>query len=305
METTSTIPSTITLNNGIDMPRVGLGTYAIKELPTVIYESIKDGLRMFDTASYYKNEKEVGEGVNKAIADGLVKREDLFVVTKLWVEDKHQPEVAIQKSLKELNLEYVDLYLVHWPDSMYVTGGKRMSVPNHVLWKNMEDLVKKGYTKSIGVSNYNVQSLMDLLTYCEIKPVVNQVEYHPYLFQDHLNKFCKDNGVYLTAYNSLTRGDYVRLSGKTLNILEEPITKELAEKYGKSTGVIALNWALVQDVIVIPSTNNPRRMKENLTALSFKLSEEDEKALSALNSNTRLLPHLFANFNGTGYDVFA
>jgi diketogulonate reductase-like aldo/keto reductase len=302
------ISKTILLNNGLEMPRVGLGTYAIPNIEEVVYQSIKDGVRMIDTASIYKNEKEVGNGVNKAISEGIVKREDLFIVTKCWVDDKHQPELAIKKSLAELNLSYVDLYLDHWPITTYKSEGVIRSTSTHVMWKNMENLVKNGYTKSIGVSNYNVQLLMDLLSYCEIKPVTNQVEYHPYLYQEHLNKYCMDNGIFLTAYNSLCKGVYAKTpyhEPKNLNLLEEPLIKELAGKYKTSPGVIALNWALVKDVIVIPATGNPRRMKENLEALSFKLSDEDfNKINSTLNINYRfnlVEKHDFSLF----VDIFA
>lgn len=290
--TQSVISSTIQLNNSLYMPRIGLGTYAMKDLPNIVYQSIKDGTRMIDTASIYQNESDVGEGINRAISEGLVKREDLFIVTKLAVFEKSNPEVAIKNSLKRLNLDYVDLYLDHWPFSIYKKkDGEVQSIPNHVVWKNLEDLVKRGYTKSIGVSNYNVQCLMDLLAGCEIKPVTNQVEFHPYLNQKNLLNYCMRNGIVITAYNSLTKGDYVhKFSHKPVNLLEEPLIKELADKYKTSTGIVCLNWAVSQDIIVIPATSNPKRMKENLEALNFKLTEEELIALEKLNLDYRFNP---------------
>jgi diketogulonate reductase-like aldo/keto reductase len=301
----ATIPFYIKLNNGYDIPIIGMGTSNQQDLSNIIYESIKDGLRSIDTASIYRNEREVGEGINRAINDGIVKREELFIVTKLWITDKHQPEESIKKQLKELNLDYVDLYLDHWPISIYKIDDKMYRTPIHQVWKNMENLVKKGYTKSIGVSNYSVQILMDLLTYCEIKPVVNQVEYHPYLHQANLHKYCMDNGIYLIAYNSLTKGAYTSVhSDKNLILIEEPLIKNLATKYNKTPGQICLNWALVQKVFVIPATSNSKRMKENLNSLSFKLSNEDMNSLKSLNIDFRFLSSTQYSFC-MGYDIFA
>lgn len=288
MENTDTISSTILLNNGIHMPRVGLGTHAIKNIEEVVYQSIKDGVRLIDTAAIYKNEKQVGIGIKKAIDEGVVKREELFVVTKLWVDSRHEPEDAIKRSLKELDLTYVDLYLDHWPVSEYYRDGELKKVSVRDLWRNMEELVRKGYTKSIGVSNYNVQLLSDLLTYAEIPPVTNQVEIHPYLTQKNLIKYCHDKKVYITAYNSLMKGVYVhKLNQTQLDLLSEPIIKSLAEKHKKGEGLIALNWAIIQDMIVIPATANPNRMKENIQATSFKLSQDEVKLIDTLNLNNR------------------
>jgi D-xylose reductase len=303
----NTISITIKLNNGIEMPRIGLGTNKVQNLSEIVYQSIKDGLRMIDTASRYENEKEVGEGIARAINEKIITREELFVVTKLWITHKADPEAAIKRQLKELNLSYVDLYLDHFPCSIYKVDGKVVKTPIHILWKNMENLVKKGYTKSIGVSNYKVQTLMDLLSYCEIKPVVNQIEFHPYLNETNLYKYCMENQIIVTAYNSMTKGDYVKFhSHKNLNLLNEPIIISTAEKYNTTAGNICLNWALSQDVIVIPATSNPNRMKENLTALNFRLTEED------LNTINEKLNRIHYRFNPTtqwdfsmGYDLFA
>jgi D-xylose reductase len=296
------IPTNITLNNGLEMPRVGLGTYAIKNIAEVVYESIKDGTRMFDTASLYENEKEVGQGVNKAIQEGIVKREDLFIVTKIWPTQKEDVEGALRGQLKELNLDYVDLYLDHLPiNHLRRKDGKRLVFPLYEHWKRMENLVKLGLTKSIGVSNFNTQALIDLLSYAEIKPVTNQIEYHPYLYQKNLKDFCHKNGIVVTAYNSMVKGIYSKVKVDAMN---EDIIKELALKYQVSPGLILLNWALIQDIIVIPSTANPRRMKENLEALNFKLSQEDFEKINQLNKNLRL--NHFYDFDFSEYtDIFA
>jgi len=302
------IPSIVKLNNGQDMPRIGLGTAGIKDVAIIVYESIKDGVRLIDTAECYENEKEIGEGLTRAINDGIVKREELFIVTKLWVNRKHEAEESIKEQLASLNLGYVDLYLDHWPMPIYKSkNGEQKAVPAHKVWRQMEDLVIKGYTRSIGVCNYNVQSLMDLLSYAKIKPVVNQFEFHPYLNQINLVKYCQANDIQVMAYNSICRGGYVSKyhSHVNLNLLEEEIIKEMAEKYKTNTGVIALNWSLSQGLIVIPSTSNPRRMKENLKALDFEMSAEDIENIAKLNNGYRFCGSaLFKQFSG-GVDVFS
>lgn len=286
---TSAPTKALKLNNGQEMPKLGLGTFLIENVENVVYAAIKEGVRLIDTASRYNNEKQVGQGINKAISEGIVKREDVFVVTKLWVGDKENPEEAMKKSLADLNLDYVDLYLDHWPMQIFEWEGKSYSIPTHVVWKKMEDLVKKGYTKGIGVCNYNVQRLMDLLSYAEIKPSVNQVELNPYLTQKNLAQYCKSNGVQLMVYNSLCKNTYVNRFHKeeNLNLLEEPVIKEMAQKYNKTPGQIALNWAVSQDYIVIPGSSKPQRMPENVQVLDFKMSEEDVDKISELNRDAR------------------
>ena len=276
------ISTNIKLNNGVEMPRIGLGTSKIQEIDKVVYDSIKNGLRMIDTAFSYNNEKEVGEGINKALNEGIVERKDLFVITKLTFLQKHNPEEAIKNQLKTLNLSYVDLYLDHWPFQIYTVDGKTYKTPTHVLWKNMEDLVRKGYTKSIGVSNYNVQLLTDILSFCEIKPVINEIEVHPYFTNKKLIEYCQSQEIQIIAYNSLVKGTYVAKHQKNLNLLEENIIHELSTKYEKTPGQIALNWSLSRNIIVIPSSSNGKRITENLGSLNFKLSKEEIEKISTL-----------------------
>lgn len=293
MENNNTNLKYTTLNNGLKMPLAGLGTYNIQNLSEVVYESIKNGLRLIDTAQFYKNEKEVGEGVNKALSEGIVKREELFIVTKLWNLSKHKPLETLQNSLRDLNLSYVDLYLDHWPSQINIVDNQIIKTPMHVLWANMENLVKKGLTKSIGVSNYNIQSLMNLLSFCEIKPVVNEVEFHPYFHQTELLNYCKNNEIQLMAYNSLCKGVYTKRAHNKdvdLNLLEEKIVKEIAQKYNKTPGQIVLNWAIYQNICVIPASGKIHRVKENIESADFRMEKEDYEKICGLNINYRFLP---------------
>ena len=171
------MPLTIKLNNGYDCPTIGVGTCRISNVEEVVYQSIKDGTRLIDTAKAYQNEEEVGKGIKRAIDENIVKREDLFVVTKCWLSDKIDPEKALQTSLGKLNLSYVDLYLDHWPCGKDYTGENKFEhVSVRDMWPKFENLVKKGMAKSIGVSNYNVQNILIVLSICEIKPAINEVE---------------------------------------------------------------------------------------------------------------------------------
>jgi diketogulonate reductase-like aldo/keto reductase len=278
----------LTLYNGYKMPLLGLGTFLSEGCEQTVYEAIKAGLRLIDTAARYLNEKQVGQGISQAISEGLVKRE-LFVVTKLWVGDKEDPERAIKKSLSELNLDYVDLYLDHWPMQIFEWEGKSYSIPTHVVWKKMEDLVRQGYTKSIGISNYNVQRIMDLLAYAEIRPAVLQVELNPYLIQKNLLHFCRSENIAVMAYNSLCKNKYVDRFHKeqNLNLLEEDLIKKMATKYGKTAGQIAINWAISQGLIAIPGSSNPKRILENIETLNFRLTKEDIDTLASLNRDAR------------------
>jgi D-xylose reductase len=298
--------NTIKLNNGTLMPRFGLGTHAVSNCAEIVYQSIKDGVRLIDTASVYENEKAVGEGIARAISEGIVKREDLYVVTKLWVYDKHRAEEAIKESLERLGLDYIDLYLDHYSANIYKDKTETIhKVPVHVLWERMESFVKKGYTKSIGISNYNVQSMVNLLSFCEILPVVNQVELQPYLPQANFLKYCKAYNIHVMAYNSLCKGTYTKKFHSDVNLLEEDIIKKMAEKYNTTVGNISLNWALVQDLIVIPATSNPKRMAENIKSLEFRLSDEDFSTITkTLDKGMRFMNTENFDFS-LKFDLFA
>jgi D-xylose reductase len=296
-----TINCYIDLNNGLKMPRLGLGTYAVKELKNIVYESIKSGILLIDTAWFYKNEKEIGEGIKRALEDGLVKREELFIVTKVWPSHKHNPEESLKESLDNLGLVYVDLFLDHWPYNTFydkVTDKETEPLPLHLFWPKMEELVYKGLAKSIGVSNYNVQLLSELLSSASIKPVVNQFELHPYLTQRDLVNYCNEQNICVMAFKSICRNEEV-------NLLEDPDFKAFADKYNISPGIFALNWALSQNAVVIPSTSNPERMKCNLEALNFTISDFVIKEMhEIMNKNFRLIKPQGGKWT-KGIDIFA
>jgi len=224
--------------------------------------------------------------LKRAIDEKLVKREELFISTKVWITHRNDPESCLKLQLQALGLEYVDLYLDHAPVS--ITNdlqGNVIKVPQHEFWKKMEIIKKTGLAKSIGVCNYNVQSLCNLLSFCEIKPVVNQFECHPYLIQSGLVKFCRDMDVRIMAYNSLGKNFYVAKShsDNNLSLIDDPVISDVAKKYNRSPGVILLNWAASQDFIIIPSTSNAERFKENLQSMTFTMSKEDIEKVSKLN----------------------
>jgi diketogulonate reductase-like aldo/keto reductase len=292
------------LNNGLTIPILGLGTTTImgigpggilgntgkKDMEEIVYNSIKNGTRLIDTASKYNSEEEIGRGVKRAINEGIIKREDLFIITKMWPNEKEDPEKALKNSLSRLQLDYIDLYLDHWPSSKCYNGKdnfKLISIKD--LWPKMEKLVEQGLAKSIGVSNYNVQNLLVVLSICKIKPVVDEVEFHPYLYQKDLKEFCDKEDIKIVAYYPLIKGVNFRtryekiMKEKNMDLLNEEIVKNLSKKYGKTVGQIILNWHLHLGVIPITGTFNPERMKENLSAANFTMEENDIKALCSFS----------------------
>ena len=306
------------LNNGFTCPIMGLGTALIndKEKIQVVYQSIIDGVRLIDTGP--PNEEFVGEGIKKALDEHIVKREDLFIVTKLELEEKDNPEEALRKSLDRLKLKYVDLYLDHWPSCININEpDKYKLIPVKETWLKMEHLVDLGLTKSIGVCNYNVENMLNILSIYRIKPVVNEVEFHPYLYQKDLKEFCDKENIILFAYNPLVKGNYCDkdyIYNRNFNLYTEPTIISLYHKYGESKkedekpkrlltkGQIILNWHLCVGVVPIPGTSKPDRMKENLEAKNFTLHNKHIETLCSYEEKQ----HRFLDgSNIFGINIFA
>ncbi|QOR85801.1 aldo/keto reductase [Geobacillus stearothermophilus] len=251
------------------MPWVGLGVYKVKEgeeVRSAVRTALEVGYRHVDTAAFYENE----EGVGQAIRESGIPREQVFVTTKVWNTDQGYETTlkAFDASLKKLGFDYVDLYLVHWP-----VKGKYKET-----YKALEKLYKDGYVRAIGVSNFQIHHLQDVLADCEIKPMVNQVEYHPRLTQKELQAFCRENGIQLEAWSPLMRGE----------ILTEPTIVEIGKKYGKTPAQVVLRWDLQHGVVTIPKSVTPARIKENANLFDFSLTAEEMKQIDALNLNKRI-----------------
>ncbi|WP_078550459.1 aldo/keto reductase [Litchfieldia alkalitelluris] len=253
------------------MPWIGLGVFKVQdgeEVVNSIKAAIEAGYRSIDTAAIYGNE----EGVGRAIAESSVTREELFITTKVW-NSNHGYEAtlnAFDESMKKLGLDYLDLFLIHWPlpsQDKYVE-----------TWKALEKLYKDGRVRAIGVSNFKIHHLEDILANCEIKPMVNQVEYHPRFNQRVLHEFCKKHEIQLEAWSPLMQG----------GLLEEPILVELAQKYNKSTAQIIIRWDLQTGVVTIPKSTKPHRIVENADVFDFELSQEDMDQIDTLNLDQRM-----------------
>ncbi|KAI8078161.1 4-dihydromethyltrisporate dehydrogenase [Gilbertella persicaria] len=315
----------VTLHSGDKMPLRGFGCWKIdkKDAEDTIYQAIKVGYRLFDGACDYGNEVEVGRGVNKAIKEGLVKREELFIVTKLWntFHNKQHVRAAFDRQLKDWGLDYFDLYLIHfpiplqyvdpsinYPPEWYVPGANTLTFepsPLHECWTELEKLVEANLTRNIGIANFNCQTIMDMLTYAKIKPAVLQIEIHPYLPQERLIKWVKDQGIQVTAYSSFGPTSYVNLSefGKDYSsLLEHDHVKSIANKHNVTTGQVLLRWALDREIAVIPKSSNEDRMKSNFDILDIKFDEQDNKTLDALKSNQRFNDPMIFGFGVPLFD---
>ncbi|CAG5036335.1 unnamed protein product [Parnassius apollo] len=288
--------SSLKLNNGFDIPLVGLGTYARKAEPGQYRQAVEWGIevgyRHIDTASFYNNEKEVGEAINNKIKQGTITREDLFVTTKLWNDRHAEKDVvpALKESLTRLNLNYVDLYLIHWPVSANEKGEDE-GIEHAETWRGMEKAVELGLARSIGVSNFNAQQLERLMETASIKPVVNQFEINPTLTEHELVNYCKKLSVVPVAFTPLgliseARPEFI---GKDI-IKTDPKLGQIAEKYKKSRAQVALRYLTQRGIPVLPKSFTQSRIEENINIFDFELTEEEMKIVDSYNINHRCVP---------------
>ncbi|MBA9043174.1 diketogulonate reductase-like aldo/keto reductase [Bacillus aryabhattai] len=269
------LQGTVTLHNGVKMPGFGLGVFKVEEGPELVNAvkiAIKHGYRSIDTAAIYGNEEGVGRGIREGLKEAGISRENVFVTSKVWNADLGYDATiaAYETSLKKLGLDYLDLYLIHWP-----VEGKYKEA-----WRALETLYKEGKVKAIGVSNFQVHHLKDLMEDAEIKPVINQVEYHPRLTQKELQAFCEKHHIQLEAWSPLMQGE----------LLNNEVLTEIANKHNKSVAQVILRWDLQNGIITIPKSTKEHRIVENASIFDFELTKEEIERIDELNQNHRVGP---------------
>ena len=251
------------LSNGVKIPSIGFGTYKSgddEETAKIIKNALNLGYKMIDTASFYNNEVGIGNGIKES----GINRKDIFIVTKLWNDDHGYDKTieAFNKSLNNLQVDYIDLYLIHWPNKL-----------NAETWRAFEHLYETGKVKAIGVCNFKVEHLEELKKTAKIMPMVNQVEIHPFSTKNNIINYCKDNNIKVVAWSPISRG----------RVLSNDLMIDLSQKYKKSIVQIVLRWHMQKGVIPIPKSSNENRIKENIDIFDFEISSEDMKAIDSLD----------------------
>lgn len=292
------------------MPQVGFGLWKVDKATCAdtVYNAIKVGYRLFDGACDYGNEKEAGEGVARAIKEGLVKREDLFLVSKLWnsFHDGDKVEPIAKKQLADWGIDYFDLFIIHFPVALkyvdpkdayppgwnYTDGTVQLSnATTQETWTAMESLVGKGLAKSIGISNFQGSLILDLLRYAKIRPATLQIEHHPYLVQPTLLQLAKSEGIAVTAYSSFGPQSFIELDWQKAHdtpvLFEHDAVTTIAKKHSKTPAQVLLRWATQRGLAVIPKSNNPQRLQQNLEVTGFDLEKAELDSISALDRHLR------------------
>ncbi|MCG1298544.1 aldo/keto reductase [Staphylococcus epidermidis] len=269
---------TVQFYNGRTMPKIGLGTYRVKdsdECRESVKHAIEQGYRSIDTAMIYGNEETVGQGIKEGLKSTGLSREDLFITSKLWLTDfgRQNVEEAYRQSVEKLGLDYLDLYLMHWPGT-----NEAVMIDS---WRGMEDLYKQNQVKNIGVSNFTPEHFEALLAQVSIKPVINQVEFHPYLTLNKLRKYLEAQNIIMESWSPLMNSQ----------ILHDDVINEVANEVGKTPAQVVIRWNIQHDVVVIPKSVTPHRIEENLDVWNFELSDNQMERIDQLNQDKRIGPN--------------
>lgn len=264
------IMETVKLNNNVEMPILGFGVFQIPdgdETEQAVFEAIQTGYRLIDTAASYQNEESVGKGIKRS----GIPREELFITTKLWVQDAgyDATKAAFEKSLKRLQLDYLDLYLIHQPYGDV-----------HGSWRAMEDLYREGKVRAIGVSNFQVDRLIDIIVHNEITPAINQIETHPFHQQIESASFMKENNVQVEAWGPFAEGKN--------NLFHNELLEEIGQRYNKSVAQVVIRWLTQRGIVAIPKSVHKERMEENFNIFDFELTQEDMDKISTLDQKDSL-----------------
>jgi len=265
---------TVKLNNSVTMPQIGLGTWLTKDGPEVeqaVITALKYGYRLIDTAKYYGNEESIG----RAIKASGIKREEIFITTKLWNADQgYEPALkAFEESLERLGLDYIDLYLIHWPMPKV---GKYIET-----WKAFEKLYADKKVRAIGVSNFTIETLQDLINNAGVMPVINQIELHPKFAQHEMRDFCKQHNIQVESYSPLMHGG---------DILSDNVIQRIADKYHKTIAQVVLRWHIQNGLVVIPKSVDPDRIRENINIFDFHLDDNEMQIIDAMDAGVRNNP---------------